>query len=128
MTRVTAPTEGPGALGMTARVTAPTEGPGALGMTARRLRLGMFLAVALSATLAVAACGGTTRSGSNDNNKSDSQTGGKANPNAALKTGLKISFLPKQVNNPYFTVADGGGKEAVTELKGEYKETGPSEA
>jgi rhamnose transport system substrate-binding protein len=94
----------------------------------RHLRLGMFLAIALSATLTAAACGGTTRSGSSNSGKSDSQTGGKANPNAALKTGLKISFLPKQVNNPYFTVADGGGKEAVTELKGEFKETGPSEA
>jgi len=93
----------------------------------RWLRPGMFLAIALSATLAAAACGGTTRSGSS-NSGSGSQATGKANPNAALKTGLKISFLPKQVNNPYFTVADGGGKEAVTELKGEFKETGPSEA
>jgi rhamnose transport system substrate-binding protein len=78
--------------------------------------------------LATAACGGgTTRSGTGNTGASGQATG-KANPNAPLKTGLKISFLPKQVNNPYFTVADGGGKDAVTELKGEYKEVGPSDA
>ena len=42
--------------------------------------------------------------------------------------GLAISFLPKQINNPYFTVADGGGQEAVEELGGTYEEVGPSEA
>jgi len=51
-----------------------------------------------------------------------------ANPGASIKAGLKIAFLPKQVNNPYFTVADNGGKAAVTEIKGDYKEVGPSEA
>ena len=56
------------------------------------------------------------------------QASGQADPNAPLKTGLKISFLPKQVNNPYFTVSDNGGKAAVAEFKGEYKEVGPSEA
>ncbi len=42
--------------------------------------------------------------------------------------GLAISFLPKQINNPYFTVADGGGQEAVEELAGTYEEVGPSDA
>ncbi|BCJ76272.1 rhamnose ABC transporter substrate-binding protein [Catellatospora sp. IY07-71] len=45
-----------------------------------------------------------------------------------MKTGLKIAFLPKQVNNPYFTTSDNGGKAAVEEFKGVYSETGPSEA
>ena len=77
--------------------------------------------------LAVAGCGGTTR---DDNAGGDSAPAatGQADPNAALKEGLKISFLPKQVNNPYFTVSDNGGKAAVEELKGEYKEVGPSDA
>jgi len=93
----------------------------------RPLKFSAVAAIALAATLATAACGGTTRSRSGDSG-SGSQATGKANPNAALKTGLKISFLPKQVNNPYFTVADNGGKDAVTELKGTYKEVGPSDA
>ena len=45
-----------------------------------------------------------------------------------LYPGLKIAFLPKQVNNPYFTTAGNGGKTAVGEFKGTYSETGPSEA
>jgi rhamnose transport system substrate-binding protein len=45
-----------------------------------------------------------------------------------IKSGLKIAFLPKQVNNPYFTSAGTGGKAAVGEFKGTYSETGPSEA
>ena len=46
-----------------------------------------------------------------------------------IKSGLKIAFLPKQVNNPYFDTSDNkGGKVAVEEFKGVYSETGPSEA
>ena len=44
-----------------------------------------------------------------------------------IKEGLKITFLPKQVNNPYFTTSDNGGKAAVEEFKGVYSETGPSD-
>jgi rhamnose transport system substrate-binding protein len=83
---------------------------------------------ALAALVATAtACGGTTR-GESPGSGSGGQTTGQANPDAPFKTGLKIAFLPKQLNNPYFTVADAGGKAAVDELKGEYKEVGPSEA
>jgi rhamnose transport system substrate-binding protein len=46
----------------------------------------------------------------------------------SIKEGLNIAFLPKQVNNPYFTVSDNGGKAAVEEFKGKYKEVGPSDA
>jgi rhamnose transport system substrate-binding protein len=45
-----------------------------------------------------------------------------------IKAGLKITFLPKQVNNPYFDTSDNkGGKVAVEEFKGVYAQTGPSE-
>jgi rhamnose transport system substrate-binding protein len=63
-----------------------------------------------------------------------SSDGGTANgtPTAgatAIKSGLKIAFLPKQVNNPYFDTSDNkGGKVAVEEFKGQYSQTGPSEA
>ena len=89
-----------------------------------RALTGLTLAAVLATT---AACGGTTRSGSDDGG-SGSQVTGKGDPDAPTKSGLKISYLPKQINNPYFTVADGGGKVAVTELKGVYKEVGPSDA
>ncbi|MEV4569616.1 rhamnose ABC transporter substrate-binding protein [Nonomuraea sp. NPDC049421] len=46
-----------------------------------------------------------------------------------IKEGLKVAFLPKQVNNPYFDASDNkGGKVAVEEFKGVYSQTGPSEA
>jgi rhamnose transport system substrate-binding protein len=56
---------------------------------------------------------------------SNSPTGGTS---GTMKSGLKIAFLPKQVNNPYFTTSDNGGKAAVEEFGGKYSETGPSEA
>jgi len=47
----------------------------------------------------------------------------------AIRSGLKIAFLPKQVNNPYFDTSDNkGGKVAVEEFGGSYTQTGPSEA
>lgn len=52
----------------------------------------------------------------------------KADPNAATKKGLTVGFLPKQVNNPYFTSADKGGEAALTDLGSKYKEVGPSSA
>jgi rhamnose transport system substrate-binding protein len=85
------------------------------------------LAVALALSLTAAACGGTTRDDEDDSSDSQGSVG-EADPNAEIQEGLQISFLPKQVNNPYFTVADGGGERAVEELSGEYEEVGPSEA
>src|SRR3954453_8354930 len=77
--------------------------------------------------LGIAACGGTTKS-----NSSDTASAGKASatadPNAKLKEGLKIAYLPKQLNNPYSDVETGGGKVAVGELKGTYKLVGPNDA
>jgi rhamnose transport system substrate-binding protein len=58
--------------------------------------------------------------------------GGGGSPTAGagtIREGLKIAFLPKQVNNPYFDTSDNkGGKVSVEEFKGSYSQTGPSEA
>lgn len=54
--------------------------------------------------------------------------GGDATGDGGIQSGLSVTFLPKQVNNPYFTVADNGGKAAVDEFGGTYQEVGPSEA
>ncbi len=77
--------------------------------------------------LGSAACGGTTKENSADTGAA-AQTGASADPNAKLKEGLKIAFLPKQLNNPYTDVEVGGGKVAVGEIKGEYKLVGPNDA
>ncbi|MFH9589186.1 rhamnose ABC transporter substrate-binding protein [Streptomyces luteogriseus] len=85
------------------------------------------LATATSLALALTACGGTTKKDVADEGASAS-TAGKADPNAATKKGLTVGFLPKQVNNPYFTSADKGGEKALKELGSSYKEVGPSSA
>ncbi len=75
-----------------------------------RWRRGAWIAIAGVTAVVLSACGGTTGGG-----------GGGG-------TTLNIAFLPKQVNNPYFDVARDGGQEAATELKGQFKQVGPSEA
>lgn len=40
----------------------------------------------------------------------------------------KITFLPKNLGNPYFDTSDKGGKTAVQSFKGTYNEVGPSTA
>ena len=82
-----------------------------------RMRAVAIAALAALA-LATAACA--------DDSSSDGDNGGTTT--GTIKEGLKIAFLPKQVNNPYFTTSDNGGKAAVEEFKGVYSETGPSEA
>ncbi|MFB7509699.1 rhamnose ABC transporter substrate-binding protein [Streptomyces broussonetiae] len=85
------------------------------------------LAAGTSLALALTACSGTTKNDvKNDNNAA--ATAGKADPHAVTKKGLTVGFLPKQVNNPYFTVADRGGEKALTGLGSTYKEVGPSSA
>ncbi|MGW2700169.1 rhamnose ABC transporter substrate-binding protein [Streptomyces sp. NPDC001340] len=90
-------------------------------------RTGAVLAAATSLALALTACGGTTK---NDVKSEDTSaaSAGQADPNAATKKGLTVGFLPKQVNNPYFTTSDKGGETALTELGSTYKEVGPSSA
>ncbi|MER6532845.1 rhamnose ABC transporter substrate-binding protein [Streptomyces sp900105755] len=86
------------------------------------------LAAVSSLALAATACGGTTKNNSGSDATSAATSTAKADPNAALKKGLTVGFLPKQVNNPYFTSADKGGEKALTELGSKYKEVGPSSA
>ena len=89
-------------------------------------RLGVSLAVTATVALGLSACGGTTKS-STDKAASSAPaaaTGSSADPNAPTKTGLTVAFLPKQVNNPYFTISDNGGKTALTALGENYKEVG----
>jgi rhamnose transport system substrate-binding protein len=85
-------------------------------------------AFALAGVLSISACGSTkddtekaTSSGANATATAEAKGG-------AIKAGLKIAFLPKQINNPYFTISDKGGEDAVKALKGEFKRVGPSEA
>ena len=88
----------------------------------------LVLALVVSGAVALTGCGGGTTKDSAGQQTGGATNAGKADPNAPLKEGLKITFLPKQVNNPYFTVAQKGAEQAGTAIKAEVKATGPSDA
>ncbi|MFC4785580.1 rhamnose ABC transporter substrate-binding protein [Nocardioides sp. MAHUQ-72] len=74
-------------------------------------RLTAFAAVALAASLGLTACGG-------DSNGSEGGGGGDTT----------VTFLPKNLGNPYFDTSDSGGEKAVKEFGGSYDEVGPDTA
>ena len=47
---------------------------------------------------------------------------------AAAQAELSVAFLPKQIGNSYFAVAATGAMHAASELGGQFKQVGPSEA
>ena len=63
----------------------------------------------LSQLLALTACGGDSGSASE---------GGE----------MSVTFLPKNLGNPYFDTSDAGGEKAVEEFGGTYDEVGPDTA
>jgi rhamnose transport system substrate-binding protein len=77
--------------------------------------------------LLLAGCGGTTKGGS-DTGSGGSGSVTTANPNAPLVKDLKITYLPKKVNIPYFSVAQTGAEKAAAALSEQLKPTGPSDA
>jgi len=72
-------------------------------------------AVALVAGLALAACGGGD----------DGGDGGATNGAGSGGDAVSITFLPKNLGNPYFDTSDAGGKKAIEEFGGTYAEVGP---
>ncbi len=76
----------------------------------------------VSLTLATAACGGGSSTAGGDT----SASGGASS--AAADANLAITFLPKNLGNPYFDTSDKGGEAAIKEFGGTYTEVGPAEA
>jgi rhamnose transport system substrate-binding protein len=70
----------------------------------------------VSGALVLSACGGSDEEGSSGG----AGTGGDDE--------LSVTFLPKNLGNPYFDTSDAGGKEAVEEFGGTFEEVGPQEA
>ena len=93
-------------------------------------RLGRLLAAALAllAVLAISACGSTKSDNSSTAAPAATSTQQASNAGGEVKKGLKIAFLPKQLNNPYFAISDKGGLDAVKTLGGDGKRVGPSDA
>ncbi|MCL8025472.1 rhamnose ABC transporter substrate-binding protein [Nocardioides bruguierae] len=79
-------------------------------------RTSAVAAVVLSATLGLTACGSTTDASSGSG--SSSSDGGD----------VSVTFLPKNLGNPYFETSDAGGQKAVEEFGGEFTEVGPDTA
>src|ERR671920_1976508 len=92
------------------------------------LRL-LLAALALVAALAFAACGSTQddeESSAGSSSESSSTT--EADPNAPIKEGLKTVSIPKQLGNPYEEFEHSGVDEALEELGGSNRVTGPTDA
>jgi len=73
-----------------------------------------LVALVASAALVLSACGGDDP----DSTADSGSTGGD----------LSVTFLPKNLGNPYFDTSDPGGEAAVDELGGTFEEVGPQEA
>lgn len=76
-------------------------------------RLAAFAAVTLVAGLGLTACGSDDESGSGGGGGGDD---------------MSITFLPKNLGNPYFETSDAGGEKAIKEFGGTYEEVGPDTA
>jgi rhamnose transport system substrate-binding protein len=72
-------------------------------------------AVTLTFALALTGCG----KGSGDSGGSGGSSSSKA---------PTITFIPKNLGNPYFDTSDAGGKKAVEAFGGKYSQVGPQEA
>ena len=72
-----------------------------------------FAAVTLACSLALAGCGAGNGGGSGDEGSSSKKTA--------------VTFIPKNLGNPYFDTSDKGGEKAVKEYGGTYSQVGPQE-
>jgi rhamnose transport system substrate-binding protein len=54
--------------------------------------------------------------------------GGGSASGSSGSTQASVTFIPKNLGNPYFDTSDAGGKKAVAEFGGTYSEVGPQQA
>ncbi|GAA1235764.1 rhamnose transport system substrate-binding protein [Microbacterium phyllosphaerae] len=86
-------------------------------MTFARKKIAAFAAVAVAAALVLTGCADTSGGSGGSGSEGD---GGSDN--------FAITFLPKNLGNPYFDTSSEGGKKAVDEFGGTFAEVGPAEA
>jgi rhamnose transport system substrate-binding protein len=92
----------------------------------RRLVAALIIAVA---SLVLAACGSTKNDTSSSSGGSQSSsTSTTANSGAAIKKGLKTVSIPKQLGNPYEETEHSGVTEALKEVGGSNRISGPTDA
>jgi len=88
----------------------------------------LLAALALVAVLVFSACGSTKDKESASSGSSKSSDSGAANPDAKIKQGLKTVSIPKQLGNPYEETEHSGVDEALKELGGSNRISGPTDA
>jgi rhamnose transport system substrate-binding protein len=96
-----------------------------------RLLRALITALALVAALTFAACGETKDDESSSGNETAAEStpaAGEADPNAPIKEGLKTVSIPKQLGNPYEEFEHSGIDEALKELGGSNRISGPTDA
>jgi len=79
-------------------------------------RAGALTALAAAAALVLAGCA------------VDSGSGGTGGTEGGGSDNLAITFLPKNLGNPYFDTSSSGAKDAIDEFGGTFAEVGPAEA
>ncbi|HET6671954.1 MAG TPA: rhamnose ABC transporter substrate-binding protein, partial [Agromyces sp.] len=85
-------------------------------MLNRKHRAGAFAALAVSVALLATGCA------------VDSGTDGGGTEGGEGESNLSITFLPKNLGNPYFETSSAGAEEAIDEFGGTFAEVGPAEA
>ncbi len=85
-------------------------------MKIRSKRFAAAAALTLVASLGLAGCG-------SDDEPSDGGSGDGGGGDATT-----VTFIPKNLGNPYFDTSDAGGEKAVGEFGGTYAEVGPDTA
>ncbi|HEX6366518.1 MAG TPA: substrate-binding domain-containing protein, partial [Agromyces sp.] len=80
----------------------------------KKHRAGAFAALAVSVALLATGCA------------VDSGTGGTEGGDGGGD--LSITFIPKNLGNPYFDTSSDGAQEAIDEFSGTFSEVGPAEA
>ncbi|MPV50903.1 rhamnose ABC transporter substrate-binding protein [Pseudactinotalea sp. HY160] len=84
----------------------------------KKIRAGAFAALAASVALALGACSSGTGSNGDGDGAGNGDGGGD----------VSVTFLPKNLGNPYFDTSSKGGKAALEEIGGTFNEVGPAEA
>jgi rhamnose transport system substrate-binding protein len=90
----------------------------------------VLAALVLMAALVLVACGETKNdsNAASDGAKSTPTASGEANPTAEIPKGLKTVSIPKQLGNPYEEFEHSGIDEALKELGGSNRISGPTDA
>ena len=93
------------------------------------MKSALLAALAVLLALALAACGETQdEQAASDGEATPASQEGEADPNAEIPQGLKTVSIPKQLGNPYEEFEHSGVDEALEELGGSNRISGPTDA